>query len=94
MGGGRQLDVDAHALHLAPHRPHGCNHKYHTYMLHFSNLFCMFILNVDALGSHVAPHRSHGCIKFLQFALRLHGHMLNVNAFALQHIPSFTVVLL
>ena len=58
MGGGRQLDVDAHALHLAPHRPLGYNHKYHT---------------VD--------------VTFLLFAQRLHGHMLNVNAFALQHIP-------
>ena len=47
----------------------------------------MFILNVVALGSHVAPHRPHGCVTFLQFAQRLHGHMLNVNAFALQHIP-------
>ena len=54
----------------------------------------MFILNVDVLGSHVAPHWAHGCITFLKFALRLHGHMSNVNAFALQHIPSFTVVLL
>ena len=93
MGGGRQLDADAHALHLAPHRPHGCNHKYHMSMLHFSNLFCMFILNFDALGSHVAPHWVHGCNTFLQFALHLHGHMLNVNAFALQHIPCTRVLL-